>query len=42
MNKKVLKGLCWLGTGSLAVLGLTFCVNRFNVLIGICNEVYKS
>lgn len=23
MNKKVLKGLSWLGTGSLAVLGLT-------------------
>lgn len=22
MNKKVLQGLCWLGTGSLAVLGL--------------------
>ena len=22
MNKKVLGGLCWLGTGSLAVLGL--------------------
>ena len=26
MNKKVLKGLCWLGTGSLAVLGLTLVV----------------
>lgn len=26
MNKKVLKGLCWLGTGSLAVLGLTLIV----------------
>ena len=23
MNKKVLKGLSWLGTGSIAVLGLT-------------------
>ena len=26
MNKKVLGGLCWLGTGSLAVLGLTLVV----------------
>ena len=26
MNKKVLGGLCWLGTGSLAVLGLTLLV----------------
>ncbi len=26
MNEKVLKGLCWLGTGSLAVLGLTLIV----------------
>ena len=26
MNKKVLGGLCWLGTGSLAVLGLTLIV----------------
>lgn len=26
MNKKVLQGLCWLGTGSLAVLGLTLIV----------------
>ena len=26
MNKKVLKGLSWLGTGSLAVLGLTLIV----------------
>ena len=26
MNKKVLQGLCWLGTRSLAVLGLTLIV----------------
>ena len=26
MNKKVLEGLCWLGTGSLAVLGLILMV----------------
>ena len=26
MNKKVLKGLSWLGTGSLAVLGLILVV----------------
>ena len=26
MNKKVLGGLCWLGTGSLAVLGLILMV----------------
>ena len=26
MNEKVLQGLCWLGTGSLAVLGLTLIV----------------
>lgn len=26
MNKKVLQGLGWLGTGSLAVLGLTLIV----------------
>lgn len=26
MNKKVLQGLDWLGTGSLAVLGLTLIV----------------
>lgn len=26
MNKKVLQGLCWLGTGSLVVLGLILVV----------------
>lgn len=26
MNEKVLKGLCWLGTGSLVVLGLILIV----------------
>lgn len=26
MNKKVLGGLCWLGTGSLVVLGLILVV----------------
>ena len=26
MNKKVLEGLCWLGTGSLVVLGLILMV----------------
>ena len=26
MNQKVLGGLCWLGTGSLAVLGLILMV----------------